>query len=106
MEDDKDNFIDLLNLAKDKCYITDTSDLIISRFRATVKDSIKKVSDYIGVEKYDFSKPSSERDLLLNYCFYAWNDRPIKEFEDNYISDILKLRHKHLVEDGEDNDKL
>ncbi len=90
----------LIQIVKRKCYITDNSDLIKNRLEDIIDDAIIKITEMIGIKdnNFDFSQAGPERDLLKNYCFYVWNDKSIKEFEDNYISDILKLRHKYIVE--------
>lgn len=97
----------LTQKVKRKCYITDESELVELRIRDIIEDAIVKVSDLIGItdNKFDYSKSGLECELFKNYCFYLWNDKTIKDFEESYISDILKLRHKYMILDkNEDND--
>lgn len=95
----------LIQKIKRKCYITDESSLIENRLNDIVEDAIIKVSDLIGLSDYDFdfSISSAECELFKNYCFYMWNDKSVKEFEEAYISDILKLRHKYLIASNEED---
>lgn len=102
MKDEQKNI--LIQKLKRKCYITDNSKLINDRIEDLLNDSIIKVCDLIGISdiKFDFSKDSLESDLLKNYFFYLWNDKSIKEFEEAYLSDILKLRHHHIINSNEE----
>lgn len=95
----------LIQKVKRKCYITDNSELITAKVQDMIDDAIIKVSDMIGISdsKFNFSDPGLECDLFKNYCFYVWNDKTIKEFEESYLSDILKLRHIHQVYDVGDS---
>lgn len=98
----------LIKLVKNKCYITDTSDLTNNRIKTIMEDALIKVSEMIGISgEYDFSKPGKERELYLNYCFYMWNDKSITDFEDNYISDICKARSFYEINANlEQNEEL
>ena len=90
----------LTNEVKRKCYITDTSELTLSRLNDIIKDSLTKVKRMIGVSTdFDFTEEGNEEELELfkNYCWYAWNDA-INEFKDNYVDDINSLHRKHEVE--------
>lgn len=91
----------LIQKVKRKCYITDKSELVEARIIDIIEDAIVKVSDLIGInnKNFDYSKASPECDLFKNYCFYMWNDKSAKDFEEAYLSDILKLRHKYLILD-------
>ena len=100
---DAKQMVTLVEKVKRKCYITDNSKLINERLLDIIEDAILKVSELIGIEaNFDFSKAGIECELLKNYCFYIWNDKNIKEFEEAYLSDILKLRNKYLIK-GEEN---
>lgn len=89
--------MELLEAVKDKCYIT-TDDLkTLQRLTRIVEDSTIKIARLIGVaDDFDFSAAGEERELLLNYCWYAWNDCE-NEFKDNYLDDILAIRQKYEV---------
>ncbi len=96
----------LIDMVKSKCYITDNSQLTIQRLNNIIDDAQIKINELVGVEEIDLSKPCKARELFLNYCFYVWNDKSIKEFEENYISDILKLRHEYMVKEETQDEKL
>lgn len=98
---DKD-FLELLELVKKKCYITDKSNEIAERIKILVEDSIKKVCTLIGADEEQkiFIEPGLERELLLNYCFYIWNDKTTKEFIDNYLDDIYTLQRIYAVKNN------
>lgn len=94
---------------KRKCYITDESELIENRINDIIEDAISKLLEVLSItdNNFDFSSPGQECELFKNYCFYMWNDKSVKEFEEEYLSDILKIRHKHLLKEetsGEDNE--
>lgn len=96
----------LLDLVKRKCYqVTDNdSDENILRLKDIILDAEIKVKNMIGIDdnfyklhkKTLFTEPGEERDLLLNYCFYAWNDKT-EYFKHNYLDDILSLRSKYEI---------
>ena len=64
----------------------------------------QELSDMLGLPPgFDFSKPSSEQALYLNYCFYSYSDAE-DEFETNYLGTIERLREKWMaVDDAQDN---
>lgn len=96
----------LLEEIKLKCYITDENDKTIKRIEMIFKDAKVKLIEQLGAKKTDiFSKAGAEHDLLLNYCFYAWNDN-LPEFYKNYVNDILFIRHKYEVENAKEDDEL
>ena len=90
----------LLEKVKRKCYITDTNEVTISRLTDIITNGLTKVRRLIGVDsRFNFEKSGNEEelDLLLNYCWYDWNDAS-NEFKTNYLGDINSIRHKHEVE--------
>ena len=92
--------ITLLERVKRKCYITDTSEVTISRLNDIITNGLTKIKRLIGVSSdFDFEAKGNEEelDLFLNYCWYDWNDAS-NEFKTNYLSDINSIRHKHEVE--------
>lgn len=98
---------ELLELVKNKCYITDMSNLTAKRIMTIMEDAVIKIKEMIGITgDYDFSKPGKERELYLNYCFYMWNDKSIADFENNYISDISKARSFYEVSAMTSDEKL
>lgn len=81
------------------CYITSDDELIQKRLLTIVNNAIYSVSDLLSItdSNFDFSKPSRENELFLNYCFYRWNNRTQKEFESNYMGDIIFIRTKNEI---------
>lgn len=93
----------LLNEVKTRCYITDPNEFTTNRLNRIITNSIPKIRRMIGVDdSFDFENAdnSEELELLLNYCWYAWNDAT-HEFKDNYLDDINSLHHKHMVEQND-----
>ncbi len=89
----------LVNIIKEKCYIKSSDLDIVKKLRNLIDDSLVKITNLIGMKKrdidsFDFSTPGLERDLLKNYCWYAWNDNE-EEFKHNYADDIMVLRAKY-----------
>ena len=97
---------DLIQKVKNKCYITDNSSLINNRIKEIVEDAIPRLKEICGIpltEEFDFSESGVFCDLFKNYCFYKWYDKSPKEFEEAYISDIMKCRNKYMIENQEDD---
>lgn len=89
----------LLEKVKRKCYITDTNELTTLRLKDIIKNANTKIKRMIGLdEDFDFEEEGNEEelDLLLNYCWYDWNDAS-NEFKTNYLGDINSVRQKHEV---------
>lgn len=98
---------ELKRAVKLNCYIPldETETEILERLSIRMNDAQVKVSHLIGIpEDYDFSRPGLARDLFLNYMWYAFNDAE-SEFEDNYLSDIIKCRDYYAVYGTGDNDE-
>jgi len=89
----------LLNQVSLKCYVTSEDELIHNRLLSIINNAVFNVSSILGIsdDKFDFSKSSMENELFLNYCMYRWNNRTQKEFEDNYMGDIIAIRSKYEV---------
>ena len=97
----------LIDKVKLKCYITDTNITTNTRLEDLITDSLTKVKRMIGVSaNFDFELKGNEEELELfkNYCWYAWNDSS-NEFKDNYLDDINSIRHKHEVEQYDEEEK-
>ena len=89
----------LIEQVKNRCYITDDTQITNDRLENIIKSSLTKVKRMIGVPTdYDFEANGNEEELelFLNYCWYAWNDSS-NEFKDNYLDDINSIRHKYEV---------
>lgn len=66
-------------------------------------DAEAELNHILGAE-IDYFVPGMERRLYLNYCLYAWNDC-LNEFEDAYRKEIIRIRHKHRIKGGSDNEE-
>jgi len=89
----------LLEKVKRKCYITDTSEFTNLRLTDITSGALTSIKRLIGVSSvFDFEEEGNEEELnlLLNYCWYDWNDAS-NEFKNNYLDDINSIRHKHEV---------
>lgn len=89
----------LLPLVKAKLRIdaADTAD--DARINQMVWDAEAELRSVIGIPDggaFDFSQPGEERALLLNLCFYEWNDAH-DDFAANYAAQISAVRNKRMV---------
>lgn len=94
------NTSELFKQVAKRCYISSEDELIRDRLTSIINNAIFKVKSLIGISEdvqYDFSKSSLENELFLNYCMYRWYNKTQKEFEDNYMGDIIALRMKNEV---------
>lgn len=97
--------MELLTIAKSKCYITTDEAEVMNRLQRIVDDAQVKISRLIGAKNIDFTQAGEERELFLNYVWYAWNDAE-NEFKTNYLDDILALRLKYEVEQYADEEEV
>lgn len=89
----------LLQRLKEKLNITWTEEETENRLQTILKDAVSTLDYKLGAD-VDYSE-GMERNLLLNYCMYEWNNC-INEFDDNYFNNIMQLRQKYEVEQNED----
>lgn len=87
----------MLQLLKDKLCIT-WSDSDTDRRLTNILNSAKNILAFkLGLPTdYIWNENTMESNLLLNYCFYEWNDA-VDEFDNNYSNDILQIRMKYEV---------
>lgn len=87
----------MLQHLKDKLAIT-WDDEDTNRRLNNILNSAKTTLKYkLGLPNgFTWSDDTMEGNLLLNYCFYEWNDA-IDEFDNNYANDILQIRMKYEV---------
>ena len=100
--------MNLLEKVKRKCYITDNSNLTNDRVNDIIRSAVPKIKRMIGVKTaFDFEADGNEEELelLLNYCWYDWNDSS-NEFKENYLDDINSLHHKHEVEQYDQEESI
>lgn len=55
-----------------------------------------KLRSYAGNPELGFPEGTAERQLLLDYCRYIWNNAG-EDFEDNYRADLIMLRAAHQI---------
>lgn len=93
------SFATLYQQVARKCYVTSEDQLIVERLTSIIKNAEISVKKLLGIfdKKFDFSLPGAENELFLNYCFYRWNNRSQKEFENNYIGDIIGIRTNNEI---------
>ena len=91
---------ELVKQVAKRCYISSEDELIQDRLLSIVNNAIFNVKSLLGIsdDNYNFSTSSMENELFLNYCMYRWNNRSQKEFESNYMGDIIAIRSKNEVE--------
>ncbi|MCD8208672.1 MAG: hypothetical protein LUD72_12095 [Bacteroidales bacterium] len=105
----------LLGLAKSKLNITWNDEGTNARLEAILAESVPAVSNMVGLgfdyenneavdgkgETFDYSQPSMERNVLMNFIAYEWNHKA-ELFRDAYCQDIQACRQRHAleVEDG------
>ena len=98
-ETENASFTTLYQKVARRCYVTSEDPLIVERLTSIIKNAVYSVKRLLGIfdENFDFSLPSMEQELFLNYCFYRWNNRSQKEFENNYIGDIIGIRTNNEI---------
>lgn len=104
---------ELLKLAKSKLNITWTDDGTDGRVLSILEDALPTVSNMVGLnfvngapvekngDEFDFSQPSMERNVLLNYVAYEWNHQE-NLFREAYWQEIAACRQKHALESESD----
>lgn len=86
--------MNLLQDLKDKLNITWNEDETERRLKRILEDAAITLDFKLGA-KIDYTK-GMERNLLLNYCMYAYNNCT-NEFDENYLNEIMQLRQKYEV---------
>ena len=78
--------------------VTWTDEETDAKIKGIIEDASPKMDHMLGAE-IDYSAPGEERELFINYCLYRWNG--VSElFQNNYLSDILRVRHKYEVKNA------
>ncbi|MCD8152044.1 MAG: hypothetical protein LUD71_03010 [Clostridiales bacterium] len=100
----------LFALAKGKLNITWSDTGTDARLEAILNDTVPAVSNMVGLtydydeeealdeagEVFDYSLPSMERNLLLNYMAYEWNHQA-DIFRSAYWQEIAACRQRHTL---------
>lgn len=97
----------LFEQVKRKLNITWNDDDTTTRIEEIIDSAIPDMIRLLGIAdvSFDFSIPSKERTLFLNYCLYEWN-HCLNEFQDNYSNDIAQVRDKHMVEQYQESEEV
>ncbi|MGN1156184.1 MAG: hypothetical protein ACI4TK_08410 [Agathobacter sp.] len=101
----------LEDICRKACRITWMDEETDARVTSITENAVPHLHHKLGMPGEptpgDFEKPGTLRMLFENYCLYCWNNVP-DEFEKNYRSDILTVRHRYEVEaaknEGESSD--
>lgn len=98
---------DLYAQVKRKLNITWEDEETKARVEDIINSAIPDVKHRLGIteENFDFSSPGEENILFLAYCLYEWN-HVLNEFEDNYLSMILRVRGKHEVKQYSEGEEV
>lgn len=88
----------LYDQVKRKLNITWEDEETKARVIDIINSAIPDVCHMLGItnENFDFSKAGEENTLFKAYCLYEWN-HALNEFENNYLSMILRVKSKHDV---------
>ena len=89
--------MELMNLLKTELFITYEEPEINTRLYRIILNAIDAMNHKIGA-KIDYTVPSLEQALFINYCVYVYNGIE-NEFDNNYSHEIMQARIRHEVED-------
>lgn len=93
----------LTDLVKRKLDITWSDEVTDARVADIVAVAEPTMRHKLGLpEGFDFTAPGQERNLLLSWCLYEWN-QATSEFDDNYMNDILQVRQKWMLRGASDD---
>ena len=88
---------------KNALNITWSDKITDSNIKGYIRDGIGLLQNNVKAS-IDFKKDFEAKKLLKTYCRYARNNSE-EYFEDNNISDILKLEVKYAKDELQQNDK-
>lgn len=97
----------LLEVAKTACSITWDDADTKNKIEAIVESAVVTLAYKLGMGDRGpetFLKPGQTKTLFENYCLYAWN-KMLAEFDTNYKTEILQVRHKYEVENAKKENK-
>jgi len=90
---------ELTEYVKSVCKITWSDQSTEQRVKEIAADAAVQVAHLLGMGDAPietFLEPGGERVLYGKYCLYDWNNM-LEEFNRNYRSEILAVRHKYEV---------
>ena len=87
------NIAVLTEKLKAKLAITWEDTELDTRLKDIISSAIPDLIEILGItdEKFDFEEAGIENTLLINYCFYEFNNA-LADFEDNYSEAISRCR--------------
>ena len=89
----------MLQALKDKLAITWSDNDTDRKLNSILNTAKSTLAFKLGLpNNFTWVANTQEYNLMLNYCFYEWNDA-VDEFDDNYANDILQIRMKYEVDD-------
>lgn len=86
-----------INTLKDEFGISWDNDSTNRRLNRYLRSGKELLKDRLGCKNLDFEEGTEVGDLLLNYCEYRYYKKG-EFFEENYASDIQRIRYKLLSE--------
>lgn len=89
-----------MNLLKSELFITWKDSEVDTRLYRIILNAIDAMNHKIGA-KVDYTVPSLEQALFINYCVYVYNGIE-NEFDNNYFHEIMQARIRHEVEDSDE----
>lgn len=97
------DYTQLLARVKNDLDITWQDDATDDKVSGIMSRAYRKVSEYAGgnVDLTDGKGSilyTDESELFFNLCRYLYNNCTTKEFEENYLSDIITVRNKNRIE--------
>ncbi len=100
---------ELLKVAKSACSITWDDADTNNKIESIVESAVVTLAYKLGMGDWGpetFLEPGQTKTLFENYCLYDWN-KMLAEFDTNYKSEILQVRHKYEVENAKkENEQL
>lgn len=89
----------LVNIVKEHLNITWCDAETDAHVISIINNAKITICNKLGLENdFNFSNPSQEQALFLNYILYFWNNAT-SDFDYNYRNEIMQLRRKREVEE-------
>lgn len=90
----------LLQLLRNELTITWEDEETNMRLERIILNAISTMNFKLGAS-IDYSEDGMEQNLFINYCVYVYNGCA-NEFDTNYFNEIMQVRLKYEVMNGED----
>ncbi len=89
----------LLQLLRNELTITWEDEETNMRLERIILNAIPTMNFKLGAS-IDYSEDGMEQNLFINYCVYVYNGCA-NEFDTNYFNEIMQVRLKYEVMNGE-----